>query len=138
MALSPLDLNENAVDIGCAGKHYEITTRDLVLAARHLADWSMGKRNPVTLVSAVVKRNSSVVTGSLCEANIPPTTISPLPMATSVIMTCKIVKVPIDIPRIIELSVIGLLVQSTCLTRLAASKKFNPCQEKGRKLPFRA
>ena len=64
----------------------------------------MGKRNPVMLVSAEVKRNSAVVTGNLCEANIPPTTISPLPIATRVIMTCKIVKAPIDIPRIIESS----------------------------------
>jgi len=39
----------------------------------------MGKRNPVTLVSAVVKRNSAVVTGNLCEANIPPTTIQSTP-----------------------------------------------------------
>jgi hypothetical protein len=37
----------------------------------------MGKRNPVTLVSAVVKRKSAVVTGNLSEASIPPTTISP-------------------------------------------------------------
>jgi hypothetical protein len=62
----------------------------------------MGKRNPVTLVSAVVKRNSAVVTGNLCEANIPPITISPLPIATRVMMTCKIVNAPVDIPRIIE------------------------------------
>src|SRR5262249_52433979 len=61
----------------------------------------MGKRNPVKLVSAVVKRKSPVVTGNLFEANIPPTTISPLPIATRVIMTCKIVKAPTDIPRII-------------------------------------
>ena len=54
----------------------------------------MGKRNPVTLVSAVVERKSAVVTGNLCEANIPPTIISPLPMATRVIMTCKTVKAP--------------------------------------------
>jgi hypothetical protein len=60
----------------------------------------MGKRNPVKLVSAVVKRKSAVVTGNLFEANIPPTTISPLPIATRVIMTCKIVKAPTDIPRI--------------------------------------
>src|SRR5215468_7983880 len=64
----------------------------------------MGKRNPVMLVSAEVKRNSAVVTGNLCEANIPPTTISPLPIATRVIMTCKIVKAPSDIPRIMESS----------------------------------
>src|SRR5215472_10333897 len=64
----------------------------------------MGKRNPVTLVSTVVKRNNAVVTGNLCEANIPPTTISPLPIATRVIMTCKIVKAPSDIPRIMESS----------------------------------
>jgi hypothetical protein len=56
----------------------------------------MGKRNPVTLVSAVVKRNSAVVTGKLSEANIPPTTISPLPIATRVMVTCKIVKAPTD------------------------------------------
>src|SRR5262249_5763396 len=62
----------------------------------------MGKRNPVKLVSAVVKRKSAVVTGNLFEANIPPTTISPLPIATRVIMTCKIVKAPTDIPRIME------------------------------------
>jgi len=62
----------------------------------------MGKRNPVTLVSAVEKRNSAAVTGNLCEANIPPTTISPLPIATRVMMTCKIVNAPVDIPRIIE------------------------------------
>jgi hypothetical protein len=59
----------------------------------------MGKRNPVKLVSAVVKRKSAVVSGNLFEANIPPTTISPLPIATRVIMTCKIVKAPTDIPR---------------------------------------
>src|SRR5262245_34884359 len=64
----------------------------------------MGKRNPVTLVSAVVKRNNAVVIGNLCEANIPPTTISPPPIATRVIMTCKIVKAPTDIPRIMESS----------------------------------
>src|SRR5262245_51511815 len=62
----------------------------------------MGKRNPVKLVSPVVKRNNAVVTGNLCEANIPPTTISPLPIATRVIMTCKIVKAPTDIPKIID------------------------------------
>jgi hypothetical protein len=47
----------------------------------------IGKINPVKLVSAVVKRKSAVVTGKVFEANIPPTTISPLPIATSVIMT---------------------------------------------------
>src|SRR5262245_14610559 len=62
----------------------------------------MGKRNPVRLVSAVVKRKSAVVTGKLFEASIPPTTISPLPIATRVIATCKIVKAPTDIPRIME------------------------------------
>src|SRR5262249_34675660 len=62
----------------------------------------MGKRNPVKLVSAVVKRKSAVVTGNLFEANIPPTTISPLPMATRVVLTCKIVKAPTDIPKIME------------------------------------
>ena len=41
----------------------------------------------LALVSAVVKRNSAVVTGNLSEANIPPTTISPLPIATRVMMT---------------------------------------------------
>jgi hypothetical protein len=66
----------------------------------------MGKRNPVTLVSAVVKRNRAVVTGNLCEANIPPTTISPLPIATRVIMTCRSVKAPIDIPKIMETSAV--------------------------------
>jgi hypothetical protein len=64
----------------------------------------MGKRNPVKLVSAVVKRKSAVVTGKLFEANIPPTTISPLPIAERVIMTWKIVKAPTDIPRIMESS----------------------------------
>jgi hypothetical protein len=44
----------------------------------------MGKRNPVKLVSAVVKRKSTVVTGNLFKANIPPTTISPLPIAIRV------------------------------------------------------
>src|SRR5262249_57656695 len=72
----------------------------------------MGKRNPVTLVSAVVKRNSAVVTGNLCEANISPTTISPLPIATRVIMTCKIVKAPTDIPRIIDSSFVGVLFRN--------------------------
>src|SRR5215467_1921510 len=67
----------------------------------------MGKRNPVTLVSAVVKRKSAVVTGSLFEANIPPTTINPLPIATRVIMTCKIVKAPTDIPRIMEVPLVA-------------------------------
>ena len=33
----------------------------------------MGNKKPVRLVSAVVKRNSAVVPGNLCEANIPPT-----------------------------------------------------------------
>src|SRR5262249_21856775 len=67
----------------------------------------MGKRNPVTLVSAVVKRNSAVAPGNLCEANSPPTTISPLPIATRVIMTCKTVKAPTDIPRIMAGSVVA-------------------------------
>src|SRR5262245_4792049 len=67
----------------------------------------MGKRNPVTLVSAVVKRKSAVVTGSLFEANNPPTTINPLPIATRVIMTCKIVYAPTDIPRIMEVLVVA-------------------------------
>jgi hypothetical protein len=62
----------------------------------------MGNKNPVTLVSAVVKRNSAVVPGNLCEANIPPTTTNPLPIAIRVIMTCRRVKAQIDIPRIIE------------------------------------
>ena len=56
----------------------------------------------VTLVSAVVKRNIAVVNGNLCEASIPPTTISPPPIATRVITTCRSVKAPIDIPRIME------------------------------------
>ena len=67
----------------------------------------MGKRNPVTLVSAVVKRKSAVVTGNLSEASIPPTTISPLPIAIRVIATCKIVKAPTDIPRIMEVPVVA-------------------------------
>jgi hypothetical protein len=62
----------------------------------------MGNRNPVKLVSPVAKRNNAVVTGNLCEANIPPATISPLPIATRVIMTCTSVKTPTDIPRIME------------------------------------
>jgi hypothetical protein len=61
-----------------------------------------GKRNPVKLVSAVVKRKNAVVTGNLFEANIPPTTISPLQITTLMIMTCKIVKAPTDIPTIME------------------------------------
>jgi len=32
--------------------------------------------------------------GNVCDANIPPTTISPLPIAISVIMTCSSVKDP--------------------------------------------
>src|SRR5262249_11898450 len=64
----------------------------------------MGKRNPVKLVSAVVMRKSAVVAGNLFEANIPPTTISPLPIATRVIMTCEIVKAPTDIPRIMAIT----------------------------------
>src|SRR5262249_36489528 len=72
----------------------------------------MGKRNPVTLVSAVVRRKIAVVPGNLCEANIPPTTISPLPIATKVMMTCKRVKAPTDIPRIIESLVIGLYLRN--------------------------
>ncbi|MFY9835405.1 MAG: hypothetical protein WAK55_02865 [Xanthobacteraceae bacterium] len=68
----------------------------------------MGKRDPVTLVSAVVKRKSAVVTGNLSEANIPPTTINPLPIATRVMATCKIVKAPADIPKIIGSPVGGL------------------------------
>src|SRR5262245_10821017 len=60
------------------------------------------------LVSAVVRRKIAVVPGNLCEANIPPTTISPLPIATRVMMTCKSVKAPTDIPRIMESPVIGL------------------------------
>src|SRR5262245_25884453 len=71
----------------------------------------MGKRNPVKLVSAVVKRKIAVVTGNLFEANIPPTTISPLPIATRVIMTCKIVKAPTDIPRIMESPRVGVLAR---------------------------
>jgi hypothetical protein len=67
----------------------------------------MGKRNPVTLVSAVVKRNSAVVTGYLSEANIPPTTISPLPIAIRVMMTCKMVKAPTSLPRIMAIPVVG-------------------------------
>jgi hypothetical protein len=35
----------------------------------------VGKRNPFTPVSAVVKRKSAVVSGNLFEANIPPMTI---------------------------------------------------------------
>src|SRR5262249_14302954 len=64
----------------------------------------MGKRNPVTLVSAVVKRNNAVVIGNLCEANIPHTTISQLQIATIVKMTCKLVKAPTYIPRITKSS----------------------------------
>jgi hypothetical protein len=71
----------------------------------------MGKRNPVKPVSAVVKRKSAVVAGNLFEANIPPTTISPLPIATRVIMTCKIVKAPTDIPRIMESPLVGVLAR---------------------------
>jgi hypothetical protein len=67
----------------------------------------MGNRNPVTLVSTVVKRKNAVVTGNLFEANIPPTTISPLPIARRVIMTCKIVKAPTDMPRIMDVPVVA-------------------------------
>ena len=56
----------------------------------------------MTLVSTVVSRNSAVVTGSRRDANIPPTAMSPLPMATSVIATCKSVKAPIDNPNIMK------------------------------------
>src|SRR6516162_7203229 len=72
----------------------------------------MGKRNPVTLVSIVVKRNIAVVTGNLCEANTPPTTISQLPIATRVITTCKTVKVPTHIPRIMDSPVVNTLTRS--------------------------
>src|SRR5262245_62128351 len=77
----------------------------------------MGKRNPVRLVSAVVKRKSAVVTGKLFEANIPPTTISPLPIATRVIMTCKIVKAPTDIPRIMESPVVDVLARRGSISK---------------------
>src|SRR5580658_1446318 len=59
----------------------------------------MGNKNPVRLVSTVVSRKSAVVSGSRFEANIPPTTTSPLPMAISVMTTWKSVKAPIDSPR---------------------------------------
>jgi hypothetical protein len=54
-----------------------------------------------------MNEKSAVVTGNLFEANIPPTTISPLPIAIRVIMTCKIVKAPTDIPRIMEVSIVA-------------------------------
>src|SRR5262249_8885992 len=59
------------------------------------------------LVSAVVKRNSAVVPGSLCEANIPPTTINPLPIAIRVMTTCRRVNAPTDIPKIMEAPAVG-------------------------------
>jgi hypothetical protein len=36
----PLDLNGSTVVIGSAGKDHQVATRDLVLAAHHLTDWS--------------------------------------------------------------------------------------------------
>jgi hypothetical protein len=36
----PLDLNGSTVVIGSAGKDHQVATRDLLLAAHHLTDWS--------------------------------------------------------------------------------------------------
>ena len=39
-SLFPLDLDRGSVGIGGAGKDHEVATRDIVLAAHQLADWS--------------------------------------------------------------------------------------------------
>jgi hypothetical protein len=36
----PLDLNGSTVVIGSTGKDHQVATRDLLLAAHHLTDWS--------------------------------------------------------------------------------------------------
>jgi hypothetical protein len=46
-----------------------------------------GKKKPGHAGQRRGKKKQCVVTGNLCEANIPPTTISPLPIATRVMMT---------------------------------------------------
>jgi hypothetical protein len=55
---------------------------------------------PVTLVSAVVSRNSAVQPGSGRLVAIPPRAVNPATMATRLMMTCTVVKVEIDMPRI--------------------------------------
>ena len=60
----------------------------------------IGNKKPVRLVNTVVSKNSALLKGSRREANIPPTTINPLPMAMRVIATCKSVKAPVDNPKI--------------------------------------
>src|ERR1700722_15503789 len=54
-----------------ADRQIEITQPTIPTPKAGVKPW-MGKRNPVKLVSAVVKRKSAVVTGKLFEANIPP------------------------------------------------------------------
>src|ERR1700730_2009658 len=39
-SLFPLDLNGSTVVIDLAGKNHQVATRDLLLAAHHLTDWS--------------------------------------------------------------------------------------------------
>jgi hypothetical protein len=66
-----------------------------------------GKQKSRQAGNSVVRRKSAVVPGSRCEANIPPTAISPLPIATRVITTCKSVNPPIDIPRIMKVVLVA-------------------------------
>jgi hypothetical protein len=63
-----------------------------------------GNKNPVTLVSTVVRRNRAVQPGSRCEPNMPNTTISPQTIPIRLMMTWSKVKVCSDNPNIMARS----------------------------------
>ena len=96
---------DTATVVGALGKHVrklpQQLRRSLTWEGKEMADHkSFTIATNVTPVKTVVNRNSAVIPGSQCEANIPPTTISPLPMAIKQIMTCRRVKAAIDIPGV--------------------------------------
>src|SRR5438067_337383 len=77
--------------------------------------WAEGKKNPVTLVSTVVARNSAVQPGSLLTLNMPNSTTMPDTIAIKLMITCTAVNVAIDILRIIT-RLLYIVPSSGCST----------------------
>ena len=59
-----------------------------------------GKRNPVTLVRTVVARKIAVQLSSFLPPSIPSRTTSPVTIPIRLMMTCSVVNVDSDIPKI--------------------------------------
>ena len=61
---------------------------------------SLGKKNPLTLVSTVVARKSAVQPGSLRAHSMPTRAMIPVAIPMRLITTCTTVNVASDMPRI--------------------------------------